>query len=175
MKKIIIISIISIAFTSSHFSLGYDIKQNITVEGYTDDMSGSLVLGFYTIGEKGKNNKIDSGLEFITEFEDDYGEIEISMYDLFWNWRFIQPNDKTDIFVRFGMSGITSMEVLGVDLDPELNFYDSDWDGGLSYGIGFAYNKKILFSVVQYSLSIGDFWNNQDFKIKRFNVSYLFN
>ena len=180
-----LLPILCLSSLYAQFTIGYNVKQDISVSDVTEDIDNrAFNIGYWSIGNSGKNKKIDFGIEYISKFSDDFDVIEVSMYNWVWNWRILSFDEKTDFFIRFGVSYLLSLKVLDVELDVDSFWWEDTIDGGFNYGIGILHNKQFMCSFVSYDLNASsdiisffsweDDYYNIDFETSAINFSYLF-
>tara|TARA_Y100000768_G_scaffold216422_1_gene163102 strand:- start:1669 stop:2430 length:762 start_codon:yes stop_codon:yes gene_type:complete len=171
---------------SAQFSIGYNFDHKLSIEESSDEeISGCLTLGLWNmhLGEpEAILSYVATGFEFVLPFGDDYDIIKASIIS--YNVNIGVSIKKTDLFLRVGLSSLSSFELLGerqdVDLNP-FNFKSDEWDGGWNYGLGLLYDKHILFSFTTHALTFsegeivfGGDYTRLDLQTSSINFSYLF-
>ena len=156
-------------------------------DGSEYSMSGSFVVGIHFL-EGGKRKNFDYSLEFVSNFKDTNGDVEMSLFNLDYNWRLFTIDKKLEPFLSFGTTSILSFKLGGKNFKTS-NYWSSynEQDGGNFYGFGFLYDKTIKFSVVKYELTMKNGYGEWEwefleddnylrfkFEITRINISYLF-
>ena len=145
---------------SSYFTLGYSIKQNMMILDNDYDMLGNFTYGYVWIGDGEKKNSIDIGVEYSPKINKSYfGDkfLEISLFDMYFNWRLPQFTNSLQSFIKFGVSHILDFKIWGDSFKSEFSFdLTKDPDGGIFYGVGILYNKKLIISAIQYKLFLND-------------------
>ena len=189
MKKIFIMIILGIVFSSTQYSIGIDLKREISasdnissydISGYMNgvDVKG-FTLGLERIGYLGKRKKIDLGFEYSmsttrtyadTPNSIDLSNITMSLISFYSKWNFIDT-DKFDIFLKIGHSEMLNYNVGGQNMATR--------PGLLSFGLGVTYNNKIRFSYDTLSFSAyNNSENSTDIShsgsVIKMNLAYLF-
>ena len=148
---------------SSHFTLGYSLKQNMSILNHNYDMLSNFTCGYLWLGDSGKNKKIDVGFEYSPKIKKSYyGNkfLEISLFDLYFHWRLPPFTNNLQSYIKLGVSHILDFKIWGDSFKSEFSFdLTKQPDGGIFYGIGLLKNKKLSLSVVQYNLFINDSYN----------------
>lgn len=145
---------------SSHFTLGYSIKQNMSILHHNYDMFGNFTCGYIWLGDSGKNKKIDIGFQYSPKIKKSYyGNkfLEISLFDIYFHWRLPPFTKNLQSFIKLGVSHILDFKIWGDSFKSEFSFdLAKQPDGGIFYGIGILNNKKLAVSVIQYKLFLND-------------------
>ena len=189
MKKIILIIALGLLLPNAQFSVGVDLKREISTGDYISpyDISGYMngidvkgfTLGLERIGYLGKRKNIDLGFEYSmsttrsfaeTPSSIDLNNITMSLINFYSKWNFINT-DKFDIFVKIGHTELINYNIEGQNMATR--------SGPLSFGLGITYNNKIRFSYDSSSFSAyNNSENSTDIShsgsVIKMNLAYLF-
>ena len=148
---------------SSHFTLGYSLKQNMSILNYNYNMLNNFTYGYLWIGDSGKNKKIDIGFEYSPKIRKSYyGNkfLEISLFDIYFQWRLPAFTNNLQSYIKLGASHILDFKIWGDSYKSEFSFdLTKQPDGGILYGFGLLHNNKLSLSIIQYNLFLNDYYN----------------
>ena len=189
MKKIFIMIILGFAFSNTQYSIGVDLKREISTSDYISsyDISGYMngvdvkgfTLGLERIKYLGKRKNIDLGFEYSMSTTRSFAEtpssinlnnITMSMINFYSKWNFINT-DKFDFFLKIGHTELLNYNIEGQNMATR--------SGLLSFGLGVTYNNKIRFSYDSSSFSAyNNSENSTDIShsgsVIKMNLAYLF-
>tara|TARA_Y100000590_G_scaffold366947_1_gene426656 strand:- start:1162 stop:2190 length:1029 start_codon:yes stop_codon:yes gene_type:complete len=183
---------------NNHFTIGYNIKQNLTIVNTAYNMNSHLTYGYIWLRNNDKNiSKVDIGIEYspkIFKSYQGYKFLKLSLVDIFFNLRFPPFPNSSQLFLKFGVSHILDFEIWGKDFKKEFNFGSSDKPNvGNLIGFGLLY-KKIILTATKYNILLngshhitnnippylvppftpGETITNPRFEILKMNLSLLF-
>tara|TARA_Y100000590_G_scaffold375758_1_gene440916 strand:+ start:285 stop:1304 length:1020 start_codon:yes stop_codon:yes gene_type:complete len=145
---------------SSHVTIGYSVKQNMNILNREYAMLGNFTYGYIWLANSGNKNNIDVGIEYSPKIKKSYfGNkfLEVSLFDIYGNWRLPNFTNKLQSYLRFGISHILDFKIWGDSFKSEFNIdLRGQPDGGFNYGIGLFYNKNLFISIIQYKLFLND-------------------
>ena len=151
---------------SNHFTIGYNLNQNMTILNKNYKMLGNFTYGYMWLANSGKNNNIDIGIEYLPRIKKTYfGNkfLEVSLLDIYCNWRLPNFSNNLQSYIKFGISHILDFKIWGDNFKSEYNIdLREQPDGGFNYGIGLFYNKNLFISIIQYNLFLNGSYNIYD-------------
>ena len=195
MKKIILLIVLGFIFSNTQYSIGIDLKKELSTNHYSDPNNvinnvsnyidgvnlPGFTLGFEKLGYLGKKKRINLGFEYsmkttrdnpYTPFNLDIQNVTMSLINFYTKWNFIDTN-KFDFFLKVGHSEMLNYNINGDSM--------SSRSGLLSFGLGMTYNDKFRLTYDNMSFTVFDAYipeaainYEHSGSVVKINLAYLF-
>ena len=190
MKKIILTIVLGFLLPNTQFSIGIDLKRELSTSHYNDPNNVSsymdgvnlpgFTLGVEKLGYLGKKKRINLGFEYSmnttrehpdSPYNIDLQNVTMSLINFYTKWNFIDTN-KFDFFLKMGHFEMLNYNISGDSM--------SSRSGLLSFGVGMTYNEKVRLTYDNMSFTVYDAYipdaisYEHSGSIVKINLAYLF-